>query len=329
MDEPIVADPDVSRGRRIHARAGDGSPSLMTDRTTQTEDEWTIGKLLAWTQGHFVSRGIDDARLCAELLLAKTLECEKIILYTRLGESPSAEQRGVFREMVRAAADHHPIAYLIGRKEFYSLEFEVTPDVLIPRPETELIVEHALSWCQSNPSESYLLLDVGTGCGCIPITIAKRNPSVSAIATDISEGALVVAGRNAERHGVEQRVTLHQADMLNLPGSVIQGAAGGFDIITSNPPYVAERERESLPRNVLDYEPNLALFSGEDGLDAYRRLARDIGKLLRPAGALLLEIGEGQADAVTGMFEAAGLVCVGRFNDLAGTPRTLQLTLPE
>ena len=303
----------------------------MTDRPTQTDGEWTIGRLLAWTRQHFDDRGIEDARLCSELLLSKALECEKIALYARINDAPSETQRAAFRELVKAAAEHQPIAYLIGRKEFYSLDFIVTPDVLIPRPETELLVEQTLAWCDDHRRDSYQLLDVGTGSGCIAVTLVKRNAAVRALASDISEAALAVAKRNAEHHGVADRISFVQADMLDLPShaEVDSIPEGGFDVIVSNPPYVAEHERERLPRNVRDYEPNVALVSGGDGLTAYRRIAADVGGCLRPGGTLLLEIGEGQADEVEAILTHKGrLEPVARHKDLAGIERALQFTMP-
>ncbi|MFQ5502707.1 MAG: peptide chain release factor N(5)-glutamine methyltransferase [Phycisphaerae bacterium] len=303
----------------------------MSEQTEQANGDWTIGRLLDWTRRHFDAREIEDARLCAELLLAEALGCRRIELYTRFGDVPAEAPRAAYRELVKAAAAHRPIAYLIGRKEFYSLDFLVTPDVLIPRPETELLVEHALGWCSDHPLDSYALLDIGTGSGCIAVTIARRNEAVHAVATDISAAALKVARQNAERHGVSDRVRFVQADMLDPPRSSDAGFASDclFDIIVSNPPYVAVHERETLPKNVRDYEPEIALFCGADGLDAYRRIAEGVRGCLKPGGALLLEIGEGRAEAVTALFtETAGLEFDRCHKDLAGTDRALQFTLP-
>ncbi|MCG8405017.1 MAG: peptide chain release factor N(5)-glutamine methyltransferase [Phycisphaerales bacterium] len=299
----------------------------MAEQKAHDNGEWTINRLLAWTRQYFESHGIDEPRLSAELLLAKVLDCPKIQLYTRFNETPTNEQRTAFRELVKAAVEHHPIAYLVGRKEFYSLDFLVTSDVLIPRPETELLVEHALAWCDANQHEEYHLLDVGTGSGCIAVTMTKRNPVVLAVATDISEAALRVARQNAELHQVTKRIHWIQADLLNLPPDDVN-ANRLFDLILSNPPYVAEKDRESLPENVRRYEPSAALFSGDDGLDAYRRIAADIRRHLRPHGALLLEIGIDQANDVEALFATAGLELVARHKDLAGIERALQFTLP-
>lgn len=294
---------------------------------TQADTEWTIGRLLDWTRQHFKDRGIDDPRLCAELLLAKALGCQKILLYTRLDQAPTDEQRANFRAMVEGAAQHKPIAYLIGHKEFYSLDFAVTPDVLIPRPETELLVELALAWCASNPKGHYDLLDIGTGSGCIAVTITKRNPAVRAQATDISEAALEVARQNADRHQVADRVVFAHTDMLSLPADATDD--GRFDLILSNPPYVPEQDQTTLPANVRDHEPAVALFGGDDGLHAYRKIASEVRSRLRPGGTLLLELGHDQADQVESLFvEAADLQVTGRHKDLAGIERVIQFTLP-
>lgn len=299
----------------------------MVEKQTQENGGWTISRLLSWTREHFESRGLDEPRLSAELLLAKALDCQKIQLYTRFHETPSNEQRTAFRELVKAAADHHPIAYLIGHKEFYSLDFIVTPDVLIPRPETELLVEQALAWCDAHPQKAYRLLDIGTGSGCLAVTITKRNPAIQTVATDISEAALCIARQNAERHDVADRIQWINADMLDLP-SCGQGEDNSFDLIISNPPYVAEGDRDSLPENVRRYEPALALFGDGDGHGAYRKIAENVRHHLKPGGTLLLEIGIGQANDLEALFINAGLETVARHRDLAGIERSLQFTLP-
>lgn len=285
-------------------------------------DAWTIGRLIDWTRSHLESKGVDDARLCAELLLAHAMGCQKIQLYARYHESPTDEQRTRFRELVRAAAQHEPIAYLIGEREFYSLAFHVTRDVLIPRPETELIVEHALDWMKQREGASFDVLDIGTGSGCIAVTIAKRESRASVTATDISEAALAVAAQNTERHGVTDRVQFVRADLLAIPDD--GRPAGGFDIIACNPPYVGERERESLPANVRDYEPEAALFAGETGLDCYRRMAGGVASLIKTDGALFLEIGENQRDAVCELFAGGGIEFVAAHPDLFGVERMLE-----
>lgn len=298
----------------------------MSKPATQTNGEWTIGRLLDWTRQHFQSKGIDDARLCAELLLAKVLQCQKIMLYTRFNESPTPEQRAEYRELVKAAAEHHPIAYLVGRREFYSLDFKVTPDVLIPRPETELIIEQALAWIASARPETCAMLDIGTGSGCLAITLAKRVPHLVAVASDVSAAALAVAEENAKAHGVADRIRFVEADLLDLPPGI--APEGGFDLIVSNPPYVALRDADTLAPNVRAFEPHLALFAGEDGMEIYRRLAPAVAPMLKPDGLLLLEIGRDQGDDVVSLFkDASDLRPAARCRDLAGIERTLAFTM--
>jgi len=293
----------------------------VSDANTTTS-AWTIGKLLDWTRGHFDAKGVEDARLCAELLLAHALGCEKIHLYARFHEEPTAEQRTAFRELVKKAAEHYPIAYLIGQREFYSLDFEVTPAVLIPRPETEQIVELVLDRCKQIDAERIDVLDLGTGSGCLAVTLAKREPRIHVVATDVSAAALAVAQRNADKHGVTERVECVESDIF---ASLNGKAATGFDFIVSNPPYVSLRERETLPRNVRDYEPESALFAGEDGLDFYRALAPSLADYLRPDGRCYFEIGEDQTGEVTTLLTADDrLASVAVHHDLAGTPRVLE-----
>lgn len=299
----------------------------MDETPPNSRQDWSIARLLSWTTERFTANGIDSPRLAAELLLAKALDCKRIDLYTRFDESPSAENRAEFREMVRRAATHEPIAYLVGHKEFYSLDFQVGPGVLIPRPETELLVELVLRWCDENPRPRVDLLDVGTGSGCIVVTIAKRQPTVHAVATDVSQAALEIARKNAESHDVGDHIRFVAADMLDLPEDVVPD--GGFDLVVANPPYIAEHERDALPDNVRKYEPAEALFAGVDGLDAYRRIGGKVRHFMRPGAMLLLEVACGKADAVEGILAEAssGLKAADRFKDLNGIDRALQFTL--
>ena len=174
----------------------------MAETTTQT---WSIGQLLSWTRGFLSDKGVNQPRLAAELLLAAALGCRKIDLYTRFEQVPGLEQVGRFRELVREAAGNKPIAYLVGHKEFYSLDFLVTPDVLIPRPETELLVDQAVAIGEANGGKPLQVLDVGTGSGCVAIAIAKLLPTSRVVATDVSAAASSIAGRNAERNKVAER----------------------------------------------------------------------------------------------------------------------------
>ncbi|HUU82434.1 MAG TPA: peptide chain release factor N(5)-glutamine methyltransferase [Phycisphaerae bacterium] len=273
----------------------------MSQEPAAASDQWTVDRLLKWTTEYLDRNGLDEPRLSAELLLSHALGCAKIDLYARHDRVADDEQRSRLRALVRRAADHEPIAYLVGRKEFYSLSFEVTPDVLIPRPETEMIVERMIGLCRSLETGQVTFLDVGTGSGCIAIAVLSQVKAARAVGSDVSSAALAVAGRNAEAHGVLDRLTLVEADRLDLPADCVP--AGGFDVIVSNPPYVAEGDLTSLAENVRKYEPHTALFAGPDGLAFYRSLHDSAAGLLKSGGSVLVEIGAGIGDAVRRVME--------------------------
>ncbi len=264
-----------------------------------------MGRLLGWTARWFQENEVDGGRLAAELLLARAMGCRKIDLYTRFEQEPSAEQRAAFRELVRQAAGHAPIAYLLGVREFFSLEFEVTPAVLIPRPETEALVQRAIELCRTAPERTWRILDVGTGSGCIAVAIARYAANAQVVGTDISREALAVAGRNVARHGLEGRVKLVEADGVKLPADA--AGAGRFDLVVSNPPYISDAAWAGLPANVREHEPKVALTgAGGDGLSMSTRLAAESAGVMAAGGRLLAEIGAGQCEAVREIFASAG-----------------------
>ena len=265
---------------------------------------WTIGRLLDWTAAWFRERNVEGGRLAAELLLAHALGCRKIELYTRYDQTPSEPQRTAFRELVKLAGQHTPIAYLLGTREFFSLEFKVTPAVLIPRPETEALVQRVIDLARERRDATLEVLDLGTGSGCIAVAIARYAPNTRLVGADVSAEALAVAQSNVERHGLTERVRLVQADWLALPKEIVP--PNGFDIVATNPPYISETVFQGLPPNVRDHEPRLALSPGGDGLDMFRRLAAEARGLLAPDGRLLTEIAFDQKDAVVEIFAAAG-----------------------
>lgn len=266
---------------------------------------WTIGRLLEWTTQWFQDGRVEGGRLAAELLLARALGCKKIELYTRYEQEPSSEQRAAFRELVRKAGEHTPIAYLLGFREFFSLEFKVTPAVLIPRPETEALVERVIGLCRTEPEKSWRILDVGTGSGCVAVAIAKYARNARVIASDIATEALSIADENIRKHQVEDRVRTTLADLVALPADVLP--AGGFDVVVSNPPYISAAAFGDLPPNVRDHEPKAALVGPNgDGLSMYRRFAAEAPAILADPGRLLVEIGHDQYAAVQEIFAAAG-----------------------
>ena len=273
--------------------------------TGEDQTAWTVGRLLDWTTAWLQQKQIEGGRLSAELLLARALDCKKIDLYTRYDVQPTDEQRSTFRELVRRAANHTPIAYLLGSREFFSLEFAVSPAVVIPRPETEALVQRMIELCRQTPDRTWQILDVGTGSGCIAVAIAKYTRNTLIVAGDVSAPALAVAAGNVERHGLQDRVRLVEADCVNLPPEVVP--PGGFDAIVSNPPYISEKAFATLPPAIRDHEPKVGLtIAGTDGLVMYRRFAKEAPPVLAPGGRLLIEIGHDQHAAVLEIFKSAG-----------------------
>jgi release factor glutamine methyltransferase len=249
-----------------------------------------------------------DARLLAEHVLGWTTEQ----FFVDGSAPPPAGFDERFESLVARRAAREPFAYIVGAQEFWGLRFEVTPAVLIPRPETEMIVEAALGLV--NDALTVRIADVGTGSGCLAVPIARERPRSSIVATDISEEALAVGRRNANRHGVAGHIQFRHADLLD-------GITGPFDLIISNPPYVREIDRVDIQPEVR-WEPSDALFAGDDGLDAIRRLLPQVASLLTPRGTLMFEIGFGQADAVAELISAApGLTMCELRSDLQGIPR--------
>jgi release factor glutamine methyltransferase len=266
-------------------------------------NQWTIQRLLAWITEYLTKNEVDAPRLSAEMLLSHVLNLKRIELYARFDQPVEQQALDRLRDLVKRAGQHEPVAYLIGRTEFYSLEFEVTPDCLIPRPETELLVQRAIEFLRTREGEQHVC-DLCTGCGCIAVAIAKSFPGAHLIATDISDQALAVAARNVEKHGLAERIELLQGDLFDplLPHLDVTQ----WDLIVCNPPYVSAAEYEALDKNVKDYEPQLALLAGEDGLDVYRRIGDQIDRFLKPDGALMLEIGYAQGPAVRELLDQTG-----------------------
>jgi release factor glutamine methyltransferase len=290
----------------------------MTESTPAGDQPWTVGRLLAWTTEWLASRGADSARLDAEVLLAHVRGCPRIALYTAFDEVVAEAERTRFRELVRRRGAGEPVAYLVGSREFFSLPFTVTPAVLVPRPETEGLVVRVIDLCK--PVAAPRIVDVGTGSGAIAVTLAKHLPRARIVATDVSAEALEVARANAARHGVAERITFVACDLLDDPA-----AAGPWDVIASNPPYVREDEFESLPPDVRLYEPRGALVAGPRGIEVVERLAAAAAGCLEPGGWLVVEIGPAVATAATAALAGqSGLVAGPTLADLAGLPRIVQ-----
>ena len=259
-----------------------------------TEEPWTILRLINWTRDYLQQKGIDQPRLAAEVLLAHALGCQRMALYTQFEQVPPPDQMAKYREMVKRAADHEPIAYLVGHRDFYSIDFIVTPEVLIPRPETELLAEQAIDFLRPS-GEGKRYWDAFTGSGAVAVAVGKNVPAVKILATDLSDKALAVAQQNVQRQGLAERATLAVANVLDLPAGLAE--LGPFDVITANPPYIADKDMAELPPEVR-HEPALALRAGPDGLDVIRPLLQQAPQRLAPGGLLAVEIGFGQASAV-------------------------------
>lgn len=264
--------------------------------------------------------GVPDERREAGSLLMHVLERDRSYLLTHAEDHLSDEQVANFIASLNERARGMPLQYITGRQEFFGLEFEVNSDVLIPRPETELLVEAALSLVSQ--TEAPFICDVGTGSGCIVVTLLHRLPGAHAVALDISAGALAVAERNATRHGVHDRLSFVASDCF----AGLEPASGPrFDLIVSNPPYVAESAMASLQREVRDFEPHSALVSGEDGLNVIRRLLLESRDYLKSGGLLIFEIGFDQHDAIRQLIDENSWKLLEIYDDLQGIPRTVAL----
>jgi release factor glutamine methyltransferase len=285
---------------------------------TTGQESWTVGRLLGWTTDWLAARGAESARLDAEVLLAHVRGCPRIALYTAFDTPVAEAERARFRGLVKRRGEGEPVAYLVGSREFFSLPFSVTPDVLVPRPETEGLVVRVLDLCKAAAAPR--IVDVGTGSGAIAVALAKHLPRASFVATDVSAAALAVARGNAERHGVADRITFVAGDLLGDPR-----AAGPWDVIVSNPPYVREDEFAALPRDVREHEPRGALVAGPRGVEIVERLAAEAEERLTPGGWFVVEIGPGVVEAAEAVIAArAGLEPGPTLKDLAGLPRVVQ-----
>lgn len=261
--------------------------------------------------------GVDESRNEANLLLMHVLDRDRTFLLTHGEESLSLKQFDQYRSLVARRGEGYPLQYLTGHQEFFKLDFEVTPDVLIPRPETELIVEVGLEMLAHGPAPQFA--DIATGSGCIAISLLKELPQAGAVATDLSSAALAVAKRNAERHAVNHRLLLVESDLFCALDS-----SGQFDVIFSNPPYVPTRELTVLQREVR-HEPQAALDGGPDGLSVIRRLLKEAPDFLRAHGHLVLEIGFNQHEAVKTVIDHDAWELIELRKDLQGIPRTAVL----
>ncbi len=283
----------------------------------------SLGRTLTDAAAILAAAGIDTPRFDAELLLAVAAGADRTSLYAG-GVALDEAARERLAGMIELRARRMPLAYIVGRREFYALDIEVAPGVLIPRPETETLVAAALRRLQERPRMR--VLDLGCGSGAIAIALAVNAPEARYAATDLSEEALEIAMHNAARHGVAGRIEFRRADLFAPRDDA--GEFSRFDLIVSNPPYIADAEIAGLAPEIRDFEPRIALAGGADGLAFYRRLAADLDAHLAPGGELIVEVGAGQARAVAEMFRGAGLKDVASERDLAGVERVVRGVKP-
>jgi release factor glutamine methyltransferase len=280
-------------------------------------EEWTVRRIIDWTTAHLKKHGSDTPRLDAEILLAHARGCRRIDLYTRFDEVLTEPQRAQMRDFVRRRAQSEPVAYLVGHREFFSIDLRVTPEVLIPRPDTETLVVELLDAIKSRDAAT--ILDVGTGSGCIAIAAALNHPAAQITATDTSAAALAVARKNAEILKLADRIGFREGNLFSPLDK-----SERFDAIVSNPPYIADHEKETLQNDVRRYEPHDALFAGPTGLEVISRLIEDAPSYLAGDGTLLLEIAPEQAAAAKQHMESRGYTDIRIVKDLASQARVVR-----
>ncbi len=287
------------------------------------EETWTVLGVLQWTTDFFKRKGLDHSRADAEVLLAHVLGVERVQLYVHFDKPLNKSELAAYREAVRRRASREPTQYITGRQEFWSLDLEVNSSVLVPRPETELLVMRALELLES-PSPR--LLDLGTGSGAVAIALAHERPDIQVIAADISMRAIEVARRNAARHGTADRISYVASDLF---GAFSESAQ--FDMIVSNPPYIGDDELLELPPEIAAHEPMGALKGGGiDGLGIIRSIIRAAPRFLKPRGWLLMEIGVGQAAVLRGELEVDdNYASFGFSEDYSGILRIASLRTAE
>jgi release factor glutamine methyltransferase len=289
-------------------------------------EPWTIGRLLNWTTQYLKGHGSESPRLDAEVLLAHVRGCQRIELYTAFDVDPGEEARAAFRELVRRRAQGEPVAYLVGQREFYSLPFRVTPDVLIPRPETEFVVVALLDAVKQRAAEgetidALAIADAGTGSGILAVCAANQVPGCRVTAIDISPAALEVARSNAKRYGVADRIEFVESHLFaGVP------ADRRFDFIVSNPPYVTDEEMSRLPATVRQHEPHSALAAGLSGTAVIEPLVAQSAERLMAGGSLICEISPMLRDTVTELLTVDARWSEPKFiKDLAGHTRVVHV----
>ncbi len=284
----------------------------------------TIAEILNWTLDCFRDHGIQNPRLNAELLLGRALNLGKEGLYIHLQDPMGEKEKTVLEELIKRRVSGEPLQYILGHQEFWSIDLKVNPRVLIPRADTELLVEQAIFvLSEISSGRPPTVLEVGTGSGAVAIALTREVATIFLVATDISRGAVLLARQNAQEAGVSEKIGFIEGDLMGA--FRLSEGREPFDLVVSNPPYIVRSELERLAREVKDYEPTLALDGGEDGFDFHRAIISQSPEYLRRGGWLLLEIGQGQAQEVSEMIEKTGkFSLIDRIQDLSGIERVVR-----
>lgn len=289
----------------------------MTTSEAEVSDAWTVGRVVRWASDDFARRGIESARLEADILLGEVLGLDRVRLLLAAERELSADELSRCRSLFQRRRAGEPIAYIIGRREFYGRTFHVDARVLVPRPETELLVEVALRRTAHRNLDGRAL-DLCTGSGCVGVTFARERPTWRVTLTDVDPGALAVARGNALRLGAVWGTSFVESDLFDGFGPDRR-----FELIASNPPYIPRAELAELAPTVRDFEPSRALDGGPDGLDFYRRITQGAKEYLVKGGILAVEVGAGQAADVSALFERAGFSGIERALDYGGHERVV------
>ncbi len=286
---------------------------------TGTKKNWTILSLIQWSETYLAEKGIESPRLNAEQMLAAALGCKRIDLYTRFDKPLVQEELDVYKKLFLRRLNREPLQYILGSAEFYGRRFSVRPGVLIPRPETEHLVESAMEVLREQEIKSPRILDIGTGSGCVAVTLAAEIEDALIVAVDNSEDALAVARENAVVYSMNGRVDFKNVNILDPDTTLPRG--GTFHIVVANPPYIPKNEWEELPDEIKVHEPKSALTDDSDGLKYLKRLAELAPDILEKNGWLLCEVGYDQAENVQMFFQSSGAREVRCWKDLSGINR--------
>ena len=283
-------------------------------------DSWTVRRVISWMSEDFAARGIGSSRLDAELIVSRVLKIDRIGIYMALDRPLDADELSAIRALLARRRKREPMAYILGVREFWGRPFVVNEHVLIPRPDTETLVERALAWLP--PTQSFRVLDLCTGSGAVGISLAADHVLTHVDATDLSTEALKVAEQNANANEVSDRMRFFSGDLF----AALPAETPPYDLIVSNPPYIRATDSESLMADVVKFEPHLALFSGDDGLDCIRRILADAPKHLREGGRLMFELGMGQDAEVISIAEKnPAWSFVAAHKDMGGIARVIEL----